>query len=99
MDENLYSLKEFEKNIKAMKLLSPFIPKEQRKQLRDLEIQLDNFVEQTQSFNKNFSDSGWCAYESMSFALMKKANLAFKEEGLDAGEQVLLDYTRMTSKK
>ena len=67
MDENLHSLKEFEKNIKAMKLISDFLPKEQRKQLKDLESQLENLVKQTQSFNINFSNNGWCAYESMNF--------------------------------
>ena len=49
MDENLHSLKEFGKNIKAMKLLSAFLPKEQRKQLKELESQLDNFIEQKYS--------------------------------------------------
>lgn len=92
MDANLHSIKELEKNIKSMKLLSFLLPKEQRKQLKELESQLDNLVEQTQLFNKNFSDRGWCAYDSMNFTLIEKANLAVKKDGLDAGEQVLLDY-------
>lgn len=92
MDENLHSLNELEKNIQSMKLLSFFLSRDKRKQLQELEAQVNNFKVQPQTFNDNFSDLGWCAYESMNFSLMEKANLAAKNEGLDAGERILLDY-------
>ena len=92
MDENLHSLNELEKNIQSMKLLSFFLPRDKRKQLKELEAQVNNFKVQTQTFNDVFSDLGWCAYESMNFALIEKANLAAKNEGPDAGERILLDY-------
>ena len=45
-----------------------------------------------ESFNKYFSDAGWCAYDSMSMSLMESAVKAYEEDGLDAGEQVLINY-------
>ena len=43
MDENLHSLNELEKNIQSMKLLSFFLPRDKRKQLKELEAQVNNF--------------------------------------------------------
>ena len=70
MDDNLLSLNKLQSDIKTMKLLDLFLKPDQRKQLRDLEKQLDNMVTQTSAFNERFSPYGWCAYDSMSFALI-----------------------------
>lgn len=99
MDENLHSLNELEKNIQSMKFLSFFLSKEKRKQLKELEAQLTNFKMQTQKFNNNFSDCGWCAYESMDFQLMENANRAAEKEGIEAGERILLDYYKNDAQK
>ncbi len=92
MDDNLLSLNKLQSDIKAMKLLALFLKPDQRKQLRDLEKQLDNMVTQTSAFNERLSPYGWCAYDSMSFALIESANDAFEKSGIEAAEQVLINY-------
>ena len=92
MDDNLLSLNKLQGDIKAMKLLALFLKLDQRKQLRDLEKQLDNMATQTAAFNERFSQYGWCAYDSMSFALIESANDAFEKSGIEAAEQVLIHY-------
>lgn len=92
MDDNLLSLNKLQNDIKAMKLLALFLKPDQRKQLRDLEKQLDNMVTQTSAFNERLSPYGWCAYDSMSFALIESANDAFEKSGIEAAEQVLINY-------
>ncbi len=42
--------------------------------------------------NKYFSDAGWCAYDSMNMPLMENAVKAYEAGGIDAGEQVLIQY-------
>lgn len=92
MDDNLLSLNKLQSDIKAMKLLALFLKPDQRKQLRDLEKQLDNMISQTAAFNERFSAYGWCAYDSMSFDLIESANAAFEKSGIEAAEQVLINY-------
>lgn len=92
MDNNLISIEKLQSDIKIMKLFSLFLKPEQRKQLKSLEKQLDNMIEQTTAFNDRFSSYGWCAYDSMSMALMESANTAFEEGGIETAEQVLINY-------
>ena len=92
MEDNLLSLNKLRSNIKAMKLLALFLKPDQREQLRNLEKQLDNMLTQTAAFNERFSSYGWCAYDSMSFALIESANDAFDKSGIEAAEQVLINY-------
>ena len=92
MDSNLFSLKKFENDVESMKLLSFLLKPDQKEQLKHLEQQLHNMTMQIDLFNKNFSDHGWCAYDSMNFILIETANNAFETGGLGAGEDVLLEY-------
>lgn len=92
MDENLHSMKKLEEQIKAAKMFSFLLGKDKRKQINELYDQITNLASQTEIFNKNFSDSGWCAYDSMNCSLMQSANEAFEREGLNAGEKVLINY-------
>ena len=92
MDDNLLSLNKLQRDIKTMKRLDLFLKPGQRKQLRDLEKQLDDMISQTATFNERFSPYGWCAYDSMSFALIESANAAFEKSGIEAAEQVLINY-------
>lgn len=92
MDDNLHSIKNLEEQIKAAKILSFLFGKDKRDQINELYKQVTNLASQTEIFNKNFSDSGWCAYDSMNYPLMQSANEAFEKEGLDAGEKVLINY-------
>ena len=92
MNDNLLSLNKLQSDIKAMKPLALFLKPDQRKQLDDLEKQLDNMFTQASAFNERFSPYGWCAYDSMSFSLIESANDAFEKGGIDAAEQVLINY-------
>ena len=92
MDSNLVSLNKLKDDIKAMKIVSIFLKPEQRKQLKDMEKQLENMIVQTKDFNDRFSSLGWCAYDSMSFSLMEDANSIFEQDGLEAAERILINY-------
>ena len=92
MDNNLVSLNKLQDDLKAMKLISLFLKPEQRKQMKDIEKQLNNLIAQTTLFNDRFSSHGWCAYDSMNLHLIESANAAFEESGLDVAEQVLINY-------
>ncbi|MCM1050176.1 MAG: hypothetical protein NC433_17320 [Clostridiales bacterium] len=92
MDSNLVSLNKLKDDIKAMKIISIFLKPEQRKQVKDMEKQIENMIVQTRNFNDRFSPLGWCAYDSMSFSLMEDVNSVFEQNGLEAAEQILINY-------
>lgn len=92
MDENLPSIKKLQNDIKAVRKISFLLPKEKRKQVVEIDNQLTHLTTQFELFNKNFSDFGWCAYDSMNLKLMEQANQTFKIGGIDKGEEILLQY-------
>ncbi|MDD3393746.1 MAG: hypothetical protein PHG19_03770 [Anaerotignum sp.] len=92
MNDNLISINKLKSDIKAMKLFSIFLKPDLKRQLKDMEKQLENMIAQTTAFNDRFSSHGWCAYDSMSFDLMESANAAFEKDGLEVAEQVLINY-------
>ena len=92
LDNNLHSINELQDDIKAFKWLSVFLPEKKRQQIKELEVNLANMIHLIESFNKYFSDAGWCAYDSMNMHLMENAVKAYEVDGLDAGEQVLIQY-------
>lgn len=91
-DDNLCSINKLQNDIKAAKGLSIFLSKENRQQIKELEENLAHMIRLIESFNLYFSDAGWCAYDSMNMPLMEKAVKAYETDGLDAGEQVLIQY-------
>lgn len=91
-DNNLHSIIKLQNDIKASKWLSTFLPKEKRQQIKELEANLENMIRLVDSFNKYFSDAGWCTYDSMNIPLMESAVKAYEADGLDAGEQILIKY-------
>ena len=76
-DNNLHSINKLQDDIKAAKWLSVFLPKEKRQQIKELETSLANMIHLIESFNKYFSDAGWCAYDSMNMPLMENAVKAY----------------------
>lgn len=92
MDSNLVSLNKLKNDIKAMKVISIFLKPEQKRQIKDMEKQLENMITQTTAFNDRFSSLGWCAYDSMSFSLMENINSEFEQNGLNSAEQILINY-------
>ena len=99
MDKNLVSINKLKSDIKSMKLLSTFFYYPQKKELKELEKQLDEMLIQIDKFNSRFSDSGWCAYDSMSMDLMKKCNAEFEKNGLESAERILIDYYKSDVKE
>lgn len=81
MDSNLVSLNKLKNDIKAMKIISIFLKPDQKKQIKDMEKQLENMINQTTAFNDRFSSLGWCAYDSMSFLLWKMLILNLNRTG------------------
>ena len=79
-DNNLHSINKLQDDIKAAKWLSVFLPKEKRQQIKELETSLANMIHLIESFNKYFSDAGWCAYDSMNMPLMELKHM--KRAGL-----------------
>ncbi len=99
MDNNLVSLNKLQADIKAMKLISIFFKPEQKKQLKDMEKQVENMITQITTFNDRFSSYGWCVYDSMNFSLIENANAQFEINGLETAEEVLINYYKSDVKK
>ena len=99
MDNNLHSLNKLKNDIKTMRLMSIFLPKDKRAQLKDLEENLQEMEKAITLFNDFFSDLGWCAYDSMNMNLMKDAISKYDSLGVDAGEEVLLNFYKTDVKK
>lgn len=79
MNDNLVSMNKLKSDIKSMKSLSIFFNSNQKKKTKKIETQLDEMLTQLDKFNSRFSDSGWCAYDSMSMELIKKCNVDFEK--------------------
>lgn len=99
VDNNLVSLEKLQTDIKSMKFMSLFMNSEHKKQLYDMERQLNNMIEQTVVFTERFSSLGWCVYDSMSFKLIEQVNAVFETEGLKAAEKVLIHYYKTDVRK
>jgi len=96
--ENLVSIKELQQQISASKLFSMFLSKEQRKQTKDIEEQLNSLLNQMRLFSERFSPLGWCMYDSMSMPLIEKTNQVYETEGAEVAECVLIDYYKGEAK-
>lgn len=56
--ENLVSIQELQQQINASKFFSMFLSKEQRKQTKDIEEQLNSLLNQMKLFSERFSAIG-----------------------------------------
>lgn len=61
------------------------------KDMKKHESQFKELTETPQQFNEIFSSHGWIAHESLSHELMKNANQAYLEKGIDEAEKIILD--------
>lgn len=91
-DENLHSINKLQSDIKTAKVFSWLLPQKQRAEMKEIEEQLSHMTYLVDSFNQIFSDAGWCSYDSMNMTLMEKAIKAYKSDGIEAGERVLIEY-------
>jgi len=92
MNDNLVSMKKLKEDIRSMKLFSLFLKPEDRKKLKEVKQQMHNMTKQFDIFVRNFSDNGWCLYDSISSTIMETANKTFESEGMEAAENILLNY-------
>lgn len=92
MDNNLYTLNKLKKDIAIAKCFSFLLPKEQRQRIKRIGEQLSETMDLINSFNKYYSDLGWCTYDSMNLSVIKEAVTAYETSGIDAGESILLKY-------
>ena len=97
MNKNLFSINKLKSDIKFME--SSFLNSNLKNQLKEVEKRLDEMSIQIHKFNSRFSDSGWCAYDSMNMELIKKCNDEFERNGLDSAEKILIDYYKSDIKE
>lgn len=90
--DNLVSINDLKQQIKAFKVLGIFMSKEQRRQCKNIEEQLDKMINQMSVFSDRFTPLGWCMYDSMKLSMVENANSACDKGGIGAGENVLMDY-------
>lgn len=97
-NENLYTLNKLQREIKTMRLFSWLLPKEKRERIKEIEQQISFLTQLISTFNRIFSDVGWCSYDSMKMTLMEQSIKAFETSGIEAGEKVLIDYYKTNVK-
>ncbi|MCD7805318.1 MAG: hypothetical protein LUH03_09315 [Oscillospiraceae bacterium] len=99
MDSNLHSLNKLSSEIESYKVFLPFMSQKIQGKYNSIKEHLTDMDKTMTDFNRYFTDIGWCAYDSMNLALMKKAVFEFETSGTDAGERILLDYYETDIKK
>lgn len=92
MDSNLVTLAALKNRVKELGMLSSSIDGQVRPEIAQLEVEIKDMVEQHVTFTKNFSDSGWCMYESLDYDLVQRANAEYAVDGIASAERILLDY-------
>ena len=92
MDDNLVTMKKIINSLKSFAFISMFMDDKNRKSLKkDLEEGIH--IEKTiQDYIRFFSDRGWCCYDSLSFNMVEQAVKEADENGIEAGEKVILKY-------
>lgn len=90
--DNLVSINELKVQIETSKMFNAFFSKEQRLQIDKIEEGLKNLFEEMSKYIDRFSSIGWCAYDSMSTTLIKKANLSYDDGGIEEAEKVIVNY-------
>ena len=89
-DNNLHSINKLQDDIKAAKWLSVFLPKEKRQQIKELETSLANMIHLIESFNKYFSDAGWCAYVHVLLGKHADTGNVVRNQTAHAGDSAVL---------
>lgn len=90
--KNLVSINELKKQTETFKVFDIFLSKEQKLQRSKIEGEIKSLFEEMSKFVDRFSSIGWCAYDSISTTLIKKANESYENGGMEEAEKVLIDY-------
>ena len=92
MNRNLVSFNKLKNDINLYSAMGIILRKESRKELKELKNQINELEKTLSNYISLFSDRGWCVYDSMNVEMAKKAVLTAEEQGVEAGEKVILDY-------
>lgn len=92
MNKNLHTYNTLEQQINLMKKFKFQFNKTQRCNLQSIDNDVTGIINNIDQFNTNYSDNGWCIYDSIDITLVANANNAHSLGGLNEGEQVLLKY-------
>lgn len=102
--EDTPSIKRLREQVNGMRLLlraAPLLPipgmrrdqmAEQRRQLDDLQRQLEEMTSYFNRFNDYLAGDGWLAHESLKFDVLKAAVDRYEAEGPEAAQAVMMDY-------
>ncbi|MBM7315505.1 hypothetical protein JN540_08730 [Streptococcus suis] len=92
MDNNLVSLNYLRDQLNNLEDLSMSLNGEVSSEISKLKSSVSNFSQESALFMENFSQRGWCLYESMDFDLVQRVNSEYEKNGIDKAERILLDY-------
>ncbi|MDQ0221520.1 hypothetical protein [Streptococcus moroccensis] len=99
MESNLVSLTTIKTSIEELQNYSGLLGKKELQKIAKLNDELNDMSEQYITFTKNFSDLGWCVYESLDYNLVKKVNREFLNSDIESAERILLDYFKNDAKE
>ena len=92
MDNNLVSLNYLIDQLNNLEDFFMSLNGEVPSEISELKSSVFNFSQESALFMENFSQQGWCLYESMDFNLVQRVNSEYEKNGIDKAERILLDY-------
>ena len=92
MNKNLVGFTKLKNDVEAVNLVRFVLKKEHRQKIKDLRKQIKEWEEITDDYIRFFSDRGWCIYDSMNIDVAREAVSVAKENGVDEGEKIILNF-------
>ncbi|HFI0322200.1 TPA: hypothetical protein ACGOWE_001094 [Streptococcus suis] len=92
MDNNLVSLNYLIDQLNNLEDFSMSLNGEVPSEISEFKSSVSNFFQESALFMENFSQQGWCFYESMDFDIVQRVNSEYEKNGIDKAERLLLDY-------
>ncbi|RLK62626.1 hypothetical protein D3H64_08720 [Atopobacter sp. AH10] len=92
MISELPSIVKLYEYIDNINLCINFLSDQERKEYTNTCERIEQMDKELRDFISNFSDDGWCVYDSINFELVQEANSKVKKDGKEFGTNVLLEY-------
>ena len=99
MDNNLVSLNYLIDQPSNLEGFSILLNGEVPSEISELKSSVFNFSQESALFMENFSQQGWCFYESMDFDIVQRVNSEYEKNGIDKAERILLAYFKNEVRK
>ncbi|MCP8654125.1 hypothetical protein [Streptococcus suis] len=99
MDNNLVSLNYLIDQLNNLEDFSMSLNGEVPSEISELKSSVFNFSQESALFMENFSQQGWCLYESMDFDIVQRVNSEYEKNGIDKAERILIDYFKNEVRK